>query len=283
MSGRLAGRVAVITGATSGIGASTAELFVEEGATVVLVGRRADRGAALARSLGDAASFFRADVAVEDDVAACIRSTVERFGRLDCLVNNAGSPAPVGDFASIDLARFDAALRVHLGGTLAGIKHAAPVMSEQGHGSIVNTASVNGSRAGLTGAAYSTAKAAVIHLTRCAAVELGQLGVRVNSVSPGPVMTGIFGKSMALGDDAADDDLERTRAVFGEIVPRWQPLPRIAEPADIAPVILFLASDDARHVNGHDLIVDGGLAAGRPASIMRSEGMEIARAMQQAA
>src|SRR3954447_21731427 len=234
MGGRMAGKVAVITGATSGIGARTAELFVAEGATVLLAGRRTERGEALARALGDAASFLRTDVAVEDDVAALIGSAIDRFGRLDCLVNNAGSPAPVGDFATIDLARFDAALRVHLGGVLAGIKHAAPVMTRQGHGSIVNTASVNGTRAGLTGAADSTAKSAVIQLTPCAAVDLGQHGVRVNSVSPSPVMTGIFGKSMARGDDAADDDLAVTRAVFEDIVPQWQPLPRVAEPDDVA-------------------------------------------------
>jgi NAD(P)-dependent dehydrogenase (short-subunit alcohol dehydrogenase family) len=271
----------IITGATSGIGARTARLFVDEGARVVLVGRREHAGRELSDALGPRAVFFRADVAVEDDVAACVEAAVERFGRIDCLVNNAGTPAPSRGVTSIDLDGFEAALRVHVGGVLAGMKHAGAVMVEQESGCIVNTASINGSRAGLTGLAYSTAKAAVIHATRCAAVELGQRGVRVNSVSPGPVMTGIFAKGFGVDGDTADGGVERTRSAFRRILPAWQPLSKLAEPDDVAQTIAFLASDAARMVNGHDLVVDGGITAGRPASVMASEAHVLACAARQ--
>ncbi len=160
----LEGKVAVITGSTSGIGARTAEAFVAEGAKVVIVGRREDRGEAFARKLGDAASFIRTDVSVEADVKAMIDHAVDRFGRLDCLMNNAGRSSQYAVIADADLEQFDAVVAVHLRAVLAGMKYAARVMAVQGTGSIINVASVNGIRAGLGGHYYSAAKAASIHL-----------------------------------------------------------------------------------------------------------------------
>src|SRR5262245_22700351 len=141
----LAGKVAVITGSTSGIGERSARLFVEEGAFVVIAGRRQDKGEELARSLGKAASFIRTDVTVEADVKAMIAHAVEKFGRLDCLFNNAGIPTQCAFIEDIDLERFDAGLSVHLRAVVAGIKYAIPIMSEQHSGSIITTSSVNGS------------------------------------------------------------------------------------------------------------------------------------------
>jgi NAD(P)-dependent dehydrogenase (short-subunit alcohol dehydrogenase family) len=172
--GALDGKVAVITGSTSGIGARSAELFVAQGARVVLAGRREDRGRRLALSLGEAASFIRTDVTVEGDVKAMIEHAVSRFGRLDCLMNNAGSGSARAPIAEVDFARFDTEIGVHLRGALAGMTYAVPVMAAQKSGSIINVASINGTRAGLGGHHYSAAKAAVIHLSRCAAVELGE-------------------------------------------------------------------------------------------------------------
>ena len=192
--GALTGKVAVITGSTSGIGARTAELFVGEGARVVIAGRRQQRGESLAQKLGEAASFIRADVTVEADVKAMIDHAVDRFGRLDCLMNNAGMPSHFVAIADVDLKQFDAVIAVHLRAVLAGMKYAVPVMAVQGSGSIINVASVNGTRAGLGGHYYSAAQAAAIHLTRCAAVELGEKGIRVNSLSPGMTVTGAFDK-----------------------------------------------------------------------------------------
>src|SRR5690348_12603723 len=132
----LLGKVAVITGATSGIGARTAEVFVAEGAQVVIAGRRQDRGERLARALGKSASFIRTDVSVEAEVERMVAHTVDRFGRLDCLINNAGRSSQYAAFTDVDLEQFDAVIAVHLRGVLAGMKHAARVMTAQGSGSI---------------------------------------------------------------------------------------------------------------------------------------------------
>lgn len=276
----LDGKVAVITGATSGIGARTAEIFVAAGARVVIAGRRRDKGEALAASLGNAASFVRTDVCVETEVAAMVEHAVHRFGRIDCLFNNAGLLPPSSDIASVNMADFDAAIALHVRGALAGMKHVAPIMIRQRSGSIINMSSIVGIRAGIGAITYSTAKAAVLHLTRCAAVELGEHGIRVNSVSPGRIVTGIFGKAMGLEDDAADLHADAVRSALKEILPHEQPLRRIGTADDVAQTVLFLASDCSSFVNGHDLVVDGGAMAGLPASVMRGQMSCFAKAFQ---
>lgn len=260
----LAGKVAVITGATSGIGARTAEMFVEEGAQVVIAGRREERGGRLARALGANASFIRTDVTIEAEVERMIAYAVERFGRLDCLVNNAGRSSQYAAFTDVDLEQFDAVIAVHLRAVLAGIKHAARVMAMQGSGSIINVTSVNGTRAGLGGHYYSAAKAASIHLTRCAAVELGEKGIRVNSLSPGMTATGAFLKYAGMTPDQADDHPEYAEAAIAAVLPRYQPLHRVIRADDIARAALFLAGDASRMITGQDLVVDGGITAGWP-------------------
>lgn len=280
--GRLQDKVAVVTGGTSGIGASTAELFVAEGAKVVIAGRRQEEGKALAEALGAAASFIRTDVSREADVRSMIDHALEHFGRLDCLFNNAGTASRTGGVAEVDIAEFDAAIAVHVRGALLGMKYAAPAMRRQGSGSIINMASINGRRAGFTTLGYSTAKAAVIHLSRCAAVELGQDGIRVNSLSPGPILTGIFGKAAGGDHGESDRQAERVKTAFDQLLPGVQPIPRMGMPDDIAQAALYLASDESSLVNGHDLVVDGGITAGRPASIMRGERALFAKALQAA-
>ena len=267
----LEGKVAVITGSTSGIGARTAEVFVAEGAKLVIAGRRQDRGEKLAQKLGDAASFLRTDVSVEADVQALIDHAVGRFGHLDCLMNNAGRGSQFSTIAEVDLEQFDAVIAVHLRVVLAGMKYAARVMAAQGAGSIINVASVNGIRAGLGGHYYSAAKAASIHLTRCAAMELGEKGIRVNSLSPGMIATGGFGRYTDMQPDEADDHPEYAEAAISSVVPRWQPLQRVGHVDDIAQAALFLASDASRFVTGHDLVVDGGISAGWPIAAVRPD------------
>lgn len=274
----VAGKVAVITGATSGIGARSAELFVEHGARVVIAGRRSDEGEALARRLGRNASFCRTDVCIESDVRALMAHAVSHFGRLDCLFNNAGTIPTLAALVDIDLDDFDAGLAVHVRSALAGMKHAAPIMIAQGSGSIINMASIVGHRAGIGSLAYSTAKAAVLHLTRCAAIELGEHGVCVNSLSPGPIVTGIFGKTMGVAAGEADAHPEAVRAAFAEILPQVQPLAGVGAVDDVAYAALFLASDGARFVSGHDLVIDGGSVIGRPASVMRAHNEAFGRA-----
>lgn len=269
--GALEGRVAVVTGGASGIGARTAEVFVAEGAKVVIAGRRQERGERFAQKLGEAASFIRTDVSVEADVKAMIDHAVERFGRLDCLVNNAGRSSQYVAIADVDLNEFDAVMAVHLRAVLAAMKYAARVMTAQGTGTIITVSSVNGFRAGLGGHYYSAAKAASIHLTRCAAMELGEKGIRVNSISPGLTATGGFGKFVGLQPDEADDHPEYAEAAIGAVAQRWQPLPRVTQANDIAQAALFLASDASRMITGHNLVVDGGISAGWPIAAARGD------------
>src|ERR1700712_557732 len=258
--GRLSGKVAVITGATSGIGLHTAELFVAEGAKVVIAGRRAPEGEALAKKLGTACIFRQTDVTVEEQVRALIGHTIETFGRIDCLFNNAGGPAQTGGIEDLEVARFDAAMATLVRSVMLGMKHAAPQMRKQGSGSIINNGSIAGRLAGFSSSVvYGAAKAAVIHLTRCVAMELGETGVRVNSISPGAIATGIFGKALGLSVEAA----EKTPDVMREIYKTAQPIPRAGLPEDIAHAAVFLASDEAGFINGHDLVVDGAITGGR--------------------
>jgi NAD(P)-dependent dehydrogenase (short-subunit alcohol dehydrogenase family) len=258
--GMLEGKVAIVTGATSGIGRRTAELFVEEGARVVFTGRRRAEGEALAQKLGDSGRFFAADATLEDDWSRVIGETVDAWGRLDALFNNAGGPAPTGSITSIPVEGFDAAMALLVRSVMLGMKHAAPVMMRQRSGSIVNNGSIAAHRAGHSSSmVYSAAKAAMNHLTKCAAMELGEHGVRVNSVSPGAIATGIVAK--ALGMEAGQADQAAYR--LGEAFVKAQPIPRAGLPEDIAQCVAWLASDRSTFVNGIDIVVDGGMIGGR--------------------
>ena len=208
--GRLDGKVAVITGATSGIGLHTAEIFVAEGAKIVIAGRRAPEGEALAKKLGANCIFRQTDVTVEAQMKALIALSVEKFGRIDCLFNNAGGPAQTGGIEGLDAERFDAAMATLVRSVMLGMKHAAPHMRKQGSGSIINNGSIAGRLAGFSSSmVYGAAKAAVIHLTKCVAMELGESNIRVNSISPGAIATGIFGKALGLSVEAAEKTPER--------------------------------------------------------------------------
>ena len=272
MAGRLEGKVAIITGGTSGIGRRSVELFAEEGACVLIAARREEKGRKLAEALGARVDFLKTDVSSESDVKRMIDRCVDRFGRLDCLFNNAGAPAPGGSIATIPLAGYEQALSVLLGGVLLGMKYAAPVMRSQGSGSIINTGSVAGIRAGYSSIVYSAAKAAVIHLTTAVAMELGESNVRVNCISPGGIATGIFGKAVGLPVDQAENTVEAVKQLLNNA----QPIRRAGIVDDIAHVAVFLASDESSFINGHNLVVDGGLTGGRLWSLQqeRMSGMQ---------
>jgi NAD(P)-dependent dehydrogenase (short-subunit alcohol dehydrogenase family) len=171
---RLNGKVTLITGGASGIGEGTARLFIEEGAAVTIADIQDDRGQRLAKELGSRAAYIHADVSREAEVHAAVNAVVERFGRLDCLFNNAGFGAVQDGIEEITVAGFDETIGVPLRGVFLGMKHAAPIMKRQGSGSIISTASVAGLRTGLGPHVYSAAKAAVIHLTHSVAMELGE-------------------------------------------------------------------------------------------------------------
>jgi NAD(P)-dependent dehydrogenase (short-subunit alcohol dehydrogenase family) len=258
--GRLDGKVAVITGATSGIGLRTAEVFVAQGAKVVVAGRRVPEGEALAKKLGAACIFRQTDVAIEAQMKSLISLAIDKFGRIDCLFNNAGGPAQTGGIEGLEVDRFDAAMATLVRSVMLGMKHAAPHMKKQGSGSIINNGSIAGHLGGYsTSLVYGAAKAAVIHLTKCVAMELGESGIRVNSISPGVIATGIFGKALGLSVEAAEKTPELMHGVYKSA----QPIPRAGLPEDIAHAAVFLASDESTFVNGHDLVVDGAITGGR--------------------
>jgi NAD(P)-dependent dehydrogenase (short-subunit alcohol dehydrogenase family) len=259
--GKLDGKITIVTGATSGIGRRTVEIFVQEGAKVLATGRREALGRSLEQALGkDKCLFMKADATQETDVRAMIDACLALWGRIDCLFNNAGGPAPVGGIETIPVAGFDAAMATLVRSVMLGMKHAAPVMMRQGSGSIINNGSVAARRAGYsTSMVYGAAKAAVVHLTVCAAMQLGEKNVRCNSISPGGIATGIFAKALGLPPDKADAFAETMKEGFA----KNQPIPRAGIPDDIAHAAVFLASDDSAFINGHDLVVDGGIVGGR--------------------
>ena len=253
--GALDGKIAIVTGGTSGIGEGIAKAFVAEGAKVVIAGRREEEGRALEKSIG--VRFVRADVANEADVKAMVDRTLEWFGRLDCLLNNAGIPSPMVSITEVDVATIDQVLAVNVKGVFLGIKHAAPAMLAQQSGSIVNVGSMAGHRGGVSGHIYSASKGAVSALTRSAAAELGEKGVRVNTISPGAIVTGIFGKNAGLEGSKAD----KVAGVVKEAFAKIQPIPRAGMPEDIAQAAVFLAGDGSGFINGQDIVIDGGHTA----------------------
>jgi NAD(P)-dependent dehydrogenase (short-subunit alcohol dehydrogenase family) len=257
--GKLDGKVAVITGGASGMGAGTVRRFVAEGARVVVADVTDERGRTLAGELGASAVYARADVSREEDVAGAIALAVDRWGRLDCVFNNAGFGGVDEILEAIPMDAYQQTMDVLVKGVLLGIKHAAPIMKKQRSGSIINTGSVAGMQAGYGPHIYSVAKAAVIHLSRVAATELGEWGVRVNCICPGGIVTPIFAKALGLPAEKADETL----GAVSEALRLFQAIPRPGHPADIASAALFLASDESAFVNGHAMVVDGGLTAGR--------------------
>jgi NAD(P)-dependent dehydrogenase (short-subunit alcohol dehydrogenase family) len=275
--GMIDGKVAIITGATSGIGARTAELFVEEGGSVVFTGRREAEGKALAAKLGAKARFIQADATLEADWKRVIDQTMQAHGRIDCLFNNAGGPSPTGSIASIPVDGFDAAMALLVRSVMLGMKHAAPIMMRQKSGSIVNNGSIAGHLAGYSSSMiYSAAKAAVNHLTKCVAMELGEHSVRVNSVSPGAITTGILAKALGM-DTAKADTSAKVAEQIGQVYSKAQPIPRAGIPDDIAQCVLWLASDRSTFVNGIDILVDGGIIGGRMYSV-HQEGLRQTKA-----
>jgi len=254
--GRLDGKVAVITGGASGIGAGTVRRFVEEGAKVLIADLDAERGPALAAELGDATAFLQTDVSQEEQIAAMIAEATDRWGRLDCLYNNAGFGGALGPVSSTTVEDFDLTIDVLLKSVFLGMKHASPVMTAQGSGSIISTASVAGLRVGYAPHLYSVAKCAVIHLTKSVALELGEHNIRVNAICPGFIAT-----PLAAGrPDATDSQIQQMRDAGASS----QVLGRVGEPLDIANMALFLASDDSEWITGREFVVDGGFEAGRP-------------------
>jgi NAD(P)-dependent dehydrogenase (short-subunit alcohol dehydrogenase family) len=247
----LSGKVAIVTGAGSGIGRASAVRFAAEGAAVVVAdirGPKAQETAAMIERDGGTAAPCQVDVADSDSVAAMVGVALERFGGLDALFNNAGTIRP-GNAVKLSVEDWDLVMAVNVRSVFLGAKHAVPSMVERGGGTIVSTASVSGMAGDPAGVAYGASKAAVINLTRCLAVDHARQGIRVNCICPGAIETPPVVRMLADPDARARSE-------------RAHLLGRIGQPDEIAAAAVWLSSDESSFVTGQAIVVDGGLTAG---------------------
>ncbi|GFM20328.1 MULTISPECIES: SDR family NAD(P)-dependent oxidoreductase [Mycobacteriaceae] len=264
MTDELAGKVAIVTGGASGIGRGIAERFAAEGASVVIADVRDDLGAELVdklNSAGHRTTYRHTDVGDQTQVGELVASAVSAFGGLHVMVNNAGISSPLrkGLFAE-DFEEFDRVMRVNLLGVMAGTREAARHMTDNGGGSIINLGSIGGIQAGGGVSTYRASKAAIIHFSKCAAIELAHYEVRVNCLAPGNIPTPILATS------ATDEDrerLERFEARIRQQMRDDRPLKREGTAEDVAEAALYLATSRSRYVTGTVLPVDGGTVAGK--------------------
>ncbi len=260
MANELAGKVAVITGAARGLGAAMAELFVAEGAKVVIADLRDEEGDALAVRLGQSARYRRCDVSNRKDMEALADFAVRQFGGLHAMVNNAGlTDNSFGRLLNADFEGFERIMAVNVKGVMLGTQIAARHMAQHGGGSVINVSSISGVRPGFGFFSYRASKAAVINFSQSAASELGEHLVRVNCICPGNIPTEMGAYAHTPGMDEAKaarigDAIRDTRMA-------WQPLKRQGSPRDIAEAALFLASDRASQISAQVLSIDGGSAA----------------------
>lgn len=253
--GELEGRVAIITGGASGIGAATVRLFVENGARVVVADLQNELGEAIARELAPNVMFQRTDVTSEADVREMVARAEKSFGRLDCIYNNAGFGGVLGGIAETPIEEWDLTFDVLVRGVFLGMKHSAPLLRRQG-GSIISTASVAGIRGGYSPHAYAAAKAAVMQLTKSVALEMAESRVRVNCICPGFIATPLALNTVG----KPESEMESRKPSMADA----QPIERPGEARDIAEMALFLASDRSTFITGQAFVVDGGFEAGRP-------------------
>jgi len=248
VGGRLENKIAIVTGGASGIGEGTVRRFIDEGAKCVIADIQYDRAAELANEFGEDAVAFSVDVADESQVEATVQFAVSQYGRLDIMFNNAGILGAVGPISEIDGDGWLRTIDVLLNSVFYGIKHASRVMIQQGSGSIINTASTAGVRAGLGPHVYTAAKHGVVGLSQSVATELGPFGVRVNVIAPGGTISGLTAR-LVTGDH---ENLEKASTIIGA----HNPLRRAGKPEDIANAVLYLASDEASFTTGAVLVVD---------------------------
>lgn len=258
MAGRVQDKIILITGAASGIGLATVERLVGEGAMVLAADIQDEKGKALASRFGGKVAYAHCDVTKEADVKAAIDLAVSSFGGLDGIFNNAGNGGALGAVEGIDLDQWKATMDLLLNSVFLGTKHAAPHIAKRGGGAIVNTASIAGLQAGWGPLAYSTAKAAVIHFSKVAAAELCQQKIRVNAICPGLIATSIFGSSIGLPREQAD----QLGALVAENGGGAQPAGRAGNGNDIAEAVLLMMSDAGSFITGTHFVIDGGITIG---------------------
>lgn len=265
MANELSDKVAIITGGARGLGRGMVELFVQEGAKVVIADLREEEGNTLASELGDGARFKRTDVSRREEVQALVDYAIEEFGDLDVMVNNAGlTDNAFGSLLEADFTGFEKIMAVNVMGLMLGTQIAARHMAKKGGGSIVNISSISGIHAGFGFFSYRASKGAVVNFTKTAAIELGEHLVRVNCICPGNIPTemGAFAATPGMENDKAT----RIREAIKDVRMGFQPLKRQGSPRDIADGALYFASDRSAQVTGQVLAIDGGATAGDPRS-----------------
>ncbi len=265
MATELTGKVAIVTGGAAGLGRAMVEKFVAEGAQVVIADIDRERGESLAAELGRHALFVETDVARADQVEALVATTVEKFGGLHIMVNNAGIPTSMrARFLDDDLADFHRVMEVDLLGVLLGTQHAGRHMAANGGGAIINITSIGGVQAGRTELTYRAAKAGVVHFSKCAAIDMAPDDIRVNCIAPGAIVTDILATATSHLEN--DEAVEQLREVMKSI----RPLNRQGMPNDIAEAAVYLAGERASYVTGTVLPVDGGMTAGLPTNALEA-------------
>ena len=275
---RLLDKVVVITGATSGIGLEIAKYSISQGAEVVISGRREDEGKKIVKELGEKCRFIKCDVLYEDQICALVEEVFSHYGKIDAMFNNAGAPDFVRNIEDISYDKIRHSLDLLLTSVIIGTREVTRIMSKQNKGSIVNTASIAGHWGGCGGSVYSAAKAGVIHFSKVTSLELAKYNIRVNSISPGAIITEIFGVGQKLSGEKlslSDDHLKSSEA-FND----FQPISRAGLPEDIANLAIYLASDESTFVTGQDFVVDGGLLAGRPLNLASESFKKINRSLK---
>lgn len=255
---RLQNKIALITGAASGIGLATVERFLAEGALVLAVDIQDEKGAGLEARFPGRLVYQHCDVTEDAAVAAAVARCVQAFGGLDILFNNAGAGGAMQGIAELSIEGFDRTIALLLRSVVSGTRHAIAPMLARGGGAIVNTASIAAFAHGAAPISYSVAKAGVLHFTKLAAAELGPKNIRVNAVAPGLIATSIFGASLGMERPQAD----QLAAMIAAKAAAAQPIAKPGLPEDVANAVLFLASDEAAFVTGAHLLVDGGFTTG---------------------
>ena len=249
-------QVAIVTGGARGIGAAIVRRFVREGAHIVFSDILWDEGKALEAEIGASARFMRADSTDPSDIEKLVESTLNWFGKLDCLVNNAGAGGVSGPIAEVSIEGFDQTVALLLRGPFLGIKFASPHMKG---GSIINIASISGLRGGYSPHIYCAAKFGVIGLTKTVSLELAERGIRVNAICPAGIPSAIFA-----GPQASTELARKTPAIVEPLLAEGVPLARAGSPDEIANAALFLASSQSAYITGQEIVVDGGLSVGVP-------------------
>jgi NAD(P)-dependent dehydrogenase (short-subunit alcohol dehydrogenase family) len=278
MSSELAGKVAIVTGGANGLGRGTVELFVQEGAKVVIADMDEKRGQEMAAGLGGAVRFKQTDVSKREQVQSLVDYAVAEFGGLHTIVNNAGvSDNYFGRLLDNDFSAFDRVMQVNVMGIMLGTQIAARHMARNGGGSIINTSSISGINAGHGFFIYRASKSGVINFTKSAAIDLGEFLIRVNCICPGNIPTDM-GTYAAPAPGMTQADAERVQSAIRAVRMGRQPLKRQASPSDVAQTALFLASDRSRQITGQVIAVDGGATAGDA----RSQIKEILEAREKA-